>query len=105
MTVPDSQFLHVTTPANVTHILAWWPAYLSGGDGDGWELLTGFDFAASCGGHWAPEVLDLPRDADPAGLAAFVAEVLGYPVRLEAYERKVSLFRRAEPIYYVSRAS
>ena len=72
-----------------------------------WELLTVADFET---GNHAPDdwTLDAPRDTPAASLAAWVREILGHPVELEAgtWElRPGGTFARwhTEPLFWVRR--
>jgi hypothetical protein len=90
-----------------THVLAWVPGYLVKGGAGFWDLQDAAAYEAYEPGPQWPGI-DLPRDATVTDLAAGVAGMLGYEVRLElAYARHTCLrrlwFRRREPVYYVRR--
>jgi hypothetical protein len=111
-----------TTSGNgdtVTHVIAYLPSYLLGRKSrrdfpDGmWDLQEVAAYNAAeppSAGDWS---LEAGRDADPAELAAWAAEVLGYPVLLEADSTKIwpAWMRlpvgrgRTEPLYNVRPAA
>ena len=86
------------------HVLEWFPADIAENGQAAWELRT-------WGEHGPGEYQDdgprceLPRDAPPAELAAWVSERVGYLVTLAPGTQQIKPRRfgrwRTEPIYYV----
>lgn len=95
-----------------THVLHWVPGYVTSTGCGSWELQD-----AAAYQDRRPDGDDpwhaAPRDAPAAGLAAWVAGQLGYPVEMEpaaatiltASLRPLSVHAGHEPLYYVRPAT
>jgi hypothetical protein len=94
------------------HVLHWVPGYLNSDGLGGWELQDTAAYDAGEPGGSGPK-LNVPRDTAAAGIAPWVAALLGYPVQLDpdstrivtASLRPLSVHIGTEPLYYVRPAT
>jgi ADP-ribose pyrophosphatase YjhB (NUDIX family) len=98
-----------TTPGQgATHVLHWLPGYLDAVGGGCWNLQEAAEYETAVPAR-GPRNTGVPRDEDPAVLAAWAGGQLGYPVTTElAYATLASVTLRPpslnggkEPVYYL----